>query len=331
MKKNIFNTNVATRKSHPHKNGAKLISLDYNYTKEYNYNNEIHTTQFHHLLSECKLSHKGANLVANTPKNYIQKFKKSIFIFVSLLILPSLVFSAGIPVVDITANEQMATQNAKEIAEWVKQASRWTETVSHYQKQIQAYKDELLSKTGVRDSVSFLKDIQQIYSDFAEAGENIQSFYNDVLRDPKSFLSDKGNEIFGKYTSFDRCDFDYMSQNEKNICRINLITYAAQVETYNQASKQMDTISQTLKKLQDKLINSKDIKESTDVGNAIQLEVAKIQMVKGQVELANASYENQRNIKIDQAMQEYSKSSKELQNTKITDEEVSTYFKRDKK
>ncbi|WP_407927918.1 hypothetical protein [Campylobacter molothri] len=59
--------------------------------------------------------------MANTPKNYIQKFKKSIFIFVSLLILPSLVFSAGIPVVDITANEQMATQNAKEIAEWVKQ------------------------------------------------------------------------------------------------------------------------------------------------------------------------------------------------------------------
>ncbi|EPW1176359.1 type IV secretion system protein [Campylobacter jejuni] len=258
--------------------------------------------------------------------------KKNIFnTFVSLLILPNLVFSAGIPVVDITANEQMATQNAKEIAEWVKQASRWTETVSHYQKQIQAYKDELLSKTGVRDSVSFLKDIQQIYSDFSKAGENIQSFYNDVLRDPKSFLSDKGNEIFGKYTSFDRCDFDYMSQNEKNICRINLITYAAQVETYNQASKQMDTISQTLKKLQDKLINSKDIKESTDVGNAIQLEVAKIQMVKGQVELANASYENQRNIKIDQAIQEYSKSSKDFQDTKITDEEVSTYLQRDKK
>lgn len=56
---------------------------------------------------------------------------------------------------------------------------------------------------------------------------------------------------------------------------MNLITYTAQVETYNQISKQMDTISQTLQKLQDKLVNSKDIKESTDVGNAIQLEVAK--------------------------------------------------------
>lgn len=43
---------------------------------------------------------------------------------------------------------------------------------------------------------------------------------------------------------------------------MNLITYAAQVETYNQASKQMDTISQTLQKLQDKLANSKILKKA---------------------------------------------------------------------
>ncbi|EHK4961106.1 type IV secretion system protein [Campylobacter upsaliensis] len=309
MKKIIFNANTATREiHHTPTSGARLKSLDCNYTKEYNYNYDefsgIHLSSFKGI----DFRHKGANLVANTLQNYIQKCKKSILILTSLLILPNLAFSAGIPVVDTTANQQMATQNAKQVAEWAKEATRWTETVSHYQKQIQAYKDELLSKTGIRDSVAFVKDIKQIYSDFAEAGENIQSFYNDVLRDPQEFLSDKGNEIFGKYTSFDRCNFDYMSQSEKNICKMDLITYAAQVETYNQASKQMDTISQTLKKLQERLVNSKDIKESTDVGNAIQLEVAKIQMVKNQVDLANASYENQRNIKRDLAMQEYSKS-----------------------
>ncbi|HEB7549083.1 type IV secretion system protein [Campylobacter coli] len=279
-------------------------------TKEYNYNHDEISDIHHNSFRVLVFRHNGANLVANTPKNYIQKFKKSILILASLLILPNLAFSAGIPVVDATANQQMATQNAKQIAEWAKEASRWTETVSHYQKQIQAYKDELLSKTGIRDSVSFVKDIKQIYSDFAESGQNIQSFYNDVLRDPQDFLSDKGSEIFGKYTSFDRCNFDFMSQSEKNICKMNLITYAAQVETYNQASKQMDTISQTLQKLQDKLVNSKDIKESTDVGNAIQLEVAKIQMVKNQVDLANSSYENQRRIQEDMAIQEYSKSFK---------------------
>ncbi|EAK6651447.1 type IV secretion system protein [Campylobacter coli] len=327
MKKNIFGVNKAIGKSHPHENGERLISLDYNYTKEYNYNYEICVTQFNYLFSEVKSSHRVAALWL-TPQNYIQKFKKSILIFTSILILPCFSLGAGIPVVDTTANQQMATQNAKQIAEWTKEASRWTETVSHYQKQIQAYKDELLSKTGVRDSVSFVKDIKQIYSDFAESGQNIQSFYNDVLRDPQDFLSDKGSEIFGKYTSFDRCNFDFLSQSEKNICKMNLITYAAQVETYNQASKQMDTISQTLQKLQDKLANSKDIKESTDVGNAIQLEVAKIQMVKNQVDLANSSYENQRRIQEDMAIQEYSKSLQNFHNEAISDEEAAKYLKK---
>ncbi|MCW1332603.1 type IV secretion system protein [Campylobacter jejuni] len=253
------------------KMGARLISLDYNYTKEYNYNYEICVTQFNHLFSEVKFSHRVAALWL-TPQNYIQKFKKSILIFTSILILPCFSLGAGIPVVDTNANQQMATQNAKQIAEWAKEASRWTETVSHYQKQIQAYKDELLSKTGIRDSVSFVKDIKQIYSDFAESGQNIQSFYNDVLRDPQDFLSDKGNEIFGKYTSFDRCNFDFMSQSEKNICKMNLITYAAQVETYNQASIQVNIVAKSLEKLHQKLIESKDIKETNGINNAINVE-----------------------------------------------------------
>ncbi|MBS4276264.1 type IV secretion system protein, partial [Campylobacter vulpis] len=54
--------------------------------------------------------------------------KKSLIALTSLLILPNLAFSAGIPVVDAAANQQMATQNAKQVAEWAKEATRWTET-----------------------------------------------------------------------------------------------------------------------------------------------------------------------------------------------------------
>ncbi|ECK7568745.1 type IV secretion system protein, partial [Campylobacter coli] len=272
-------------------------------TKEYNYNHDEISDIHHSSFRVLVFRHNGANLVANTPKNYIQKFKKSILILASLLILPNLAFSAGIPVVDATANQQMATQNAKQIAEWAKEASRWTETVSHYQKQIQAYKDELLSKTGIRDSVSFVKDVKQIYSDFAESGQNIQSFYNDVLRDPQDFLSDKGSEIFGKYTSFDRCNFDFMSQSEKNICKMNLITYAAQVETYNQASIQVNIVAKSLEKLHQKLIESKDIKETNGINNAINVEKTKLEIIKTNLEISNMHYENQRRIRQDQAAQ----------------------------
>ncbi|MBT0825095.1 type IV secretion system protein [Campylobacter lari] len=299
----------ATRKiHHTPTSGARLKSLDYNYTKEYNYNYKFVITQFNRLLSECKLSHKGANLVANTPKNYIQKQNKFLFSIISSLCIANLAFSAGIPVVDATANSQMATQNAKEIAEWAKQATRWQDTVKHYQQQIQAYQNELMSKTGARDSVSFMRDTKQIYLDFAQAGQNIQSFYDDVLQDPQGFLSDKSKETFRKFTLFDRCNASYLSEERKRICRMDMITYAAQVEHYNQASIQVNTVAKSLEKLHQRLIESKDIKETNDINNAINVEKTKLEIIKTNLEISNMHYENQRRIRQDQAAQLFAES-----------------------
>ncbi len=92
MKNFIFSVNKAIGKSHPHKNGARLKSLDYNYTKEYNYNYEICVTQFNHLFSEVKFSHRVAALWL-TPKNYTQKLKKLSLIASLLLFIGSNAFA----------------------------------------------------------------------------------------------------------------------------------------------------------------------------------------------------------------------------------------------
>lgn len=92
MKNFIFGVNKAIGKSHPHENGARLISLDYNYTKEYNYNYEICVTQFNHLFSEVKFSHRVAALWL-TPKNYTQKLKKLSLIASLLLFIGSNAFA----------------------------------------------------------------------------------------------------------------------------------------------------------------------------------------------------------------------------------------------
>ncbi|ENU8425678.1 TrbM/KikA/MpfK family conjugal transfer protein [Campylobacter coli] len=92
MKSFIFGVNKAIGKSHPHKNGARLKSLDYNYTKEYNYNYEICVTQFNHLFSEVKFSHRVAALWL-TPKNYTQKLKKLSLIASLLLFIGSNAFA----------------------------------------------------------------------------------------------------------------------------------------------------------------------------------------------------------------------------------------------
>ncbi len=90
MKKFIFNT-ISQGKSTPI-NGARLKSLDYNYTKEYNYNYEICVTQFNHLFSEVKFSHRVAALWL-TPKNYTQKLKKLSLIASLLLFIGSNAFA----------------------------------------------------------------------------------------------------------------------------------------------------------------------------------------------------------------------------------------------
>ncbi|EOI3667759.1 TrbM/KikA/MpfK family conjugal transfer protein [Campylobacter coli] len=95
MKNFIFGVNKAIGKSHPHKNGARLKSLDYNYTKEYNYNYEICVTQFNHLFSEVKFSHRVAALWL-TPKNYTQKLKKLSLIASLLLLISSNAFADDI-------------------------------------------------------------------------------------------------------------------------------------------------------------------------------------------------------------------------------------------
>ncbi|EAK0980344.1 type IV secretion system protein [Campylobacter lari] len=261
-----------------------------------------------YLLSGVKIKPQGCRPVANPKNNYIQKQNKFLFSIISSLCIANLAFSAGIPVVDATANSQMATQNAKEIAEWTKQATRWQDTVKHYQQQIQAYQNELMSKTGARDSVSFMRDTKQIYLDFAQAGQNIQSFYDDVLQDPQGFLSDKSKETFRKFTLFDRCNASYLSEERKRICRMDMITYAAQVEHYNQASIQVNTVAKSLEKLHQRLIESKDIKETNDINNAINVEKTKLEIIKTNLEISNMHYENQRRIRQDQAAQLFAES-----------------------
>lgn len=91
MKNFTFKINIATRKiHHTPTSGARLISLDYNYTKQYNYSNDEFYGFHHYSFKGIDFRHKGDDLVSNTLQNYIQKFKKSVF--ASILFLPCVVF-----------------------------------------------------------------------------------------------------------------------------------------------------------------------------------------------------------------------------------------------
>lgn len=284
-----------TRVSCPLKRKAKLISLGNYYTSKYNSkHNMVHCM----LFLGHKLPHRVVTLW-QTPQKYIKKT-----LLVTSLIFTSLNFAngSGIPVVDAVANTQMQMQNTKQIAEWAKEATRWTDTVAHYKKQLQAYADELKAQTGVKDSISTLQDFKQIYSDFGRAYENIQDFNDKILSDPEAFIKDKIKETYSKYMIFDKCQY-ITDAHRKNICLTDMLTTVAEIQNTQEQVKSLSNVGKVIQEIETKMKQSKDIKESQDLANALNTQVAKIQLIQTNLQNEHYRYEAERRAREEQANQ----------------------------
>ncbi|MDY0196007.1 MAG: type IV secretion system protein [Sulfurovaceae bacterium] len=215
--------------------------------------------------------------------------KTSIKIGISLAVVS--VISTSLFAFDIVYDP---VQTSKSIAEYAKQAERWTQQAAHYKSQLEAYKNQLLSQTGVRDSVQFAKDIE--------------SFYN-FSKSSKEFLSLSGNTssaaqaLYNKYNLFEDCKVDYFNSDEKRICENKIKRKVQEIAVYQEYSKTLDTIGTNIKNLGNKLVMSQDIKESQDIQNAIQLQVAQLDLTKTQVELMNSQGQRLDQIEIKQNKQ----------------------------
>lgn len=218
-----------------------------------------------------------------------------------LIFLTELSFCAGIPVVDAAANSQMQTQNLKQIAEWGKEAQRWQETVSHYQKQLQSYADELMSQTGIKSSISSLREFKQLYSDFGRSFQNMQNFSENILKNPESLIEKMGDS-YKNYNLFDQCS-GISGEQEKKMCKVDMVTYAAQEQSIKTHQASLNKISENIAELDKKLKNSKDIKESQDIANALASEQLKIQMIQASIDSDHKLYELKRRQKAEQARQ----------------------------
>lgn len=213
-------------------------------------------------------------------------------VFVTVLTI-NLLFSSGIPVVDVVSNTQALQQNLKTLAEYAEQARRWEQEILHYQNQINAYQNQLLSQTAIRDSVAFTKDVQSFYNFSSQYGHDFLSLESDISN-PTSQLGQKAKELFDKHQVFDSCENSYYSQTEKDICKNKMVRRVQEVAVYQEYSTNLLEMSTTLSNLGQKVANAQDIKESQDLSNAIQLQLAQIDLTKTQVELMNAQ-----NIRLD--------------------------------
>lgn len=214
--------------------------------------------------------------------------KKILF---SSLVIANLLFASGIPVVDSANLAQTATQNLKQIAEWAKEANRWVETTTHYSAQLNAYAKQLASQTGVRDVTSFLKDVKSVYDQANKLGttfEELQDFSKDI---DKNKLSAQLKGLMKKFFEYDYCE-NIVDQSNKRLCNNKRIGQVQDVAYYQNEQEAMSVYAKNINNLAKKLKNSKDIKESSDLNNAIQTQVALMQAEKIKIDL----YAKQRQI-----------------------------------
>lgn len=197
---------------------------------------------------------------------------------ISAVLSTQLLFSSGIPTVDVLAIAQSLGQNIKEIAEWAEYAERWSETASHYSNQLTAYEKELVSKTGIRDSIQFMKDLERLKKYSESYGDDYLDLAK-AMANPKSRVGNQARNLFEKYNVFDRCENQIYKDWEKENCKMKLQREVTQIATVQESNMMVSKTAENLEALTKKAANTQDIKDSQDIANAINIEMAQLQVV----------------------------------------------------
>ena len=212
--------------------------------------------------------------------------KKIVSLSIAVMVIGSSnLLASGIPVVDATANSQMLQQNIKQALEWAKEAQRWVDTTKHYQSQLTAYSNELATKTGVRDIMSVVKEARKLYGSGMELYSSVSSISGSLKGNMSNSNFNKlAEKLMKDSLSYDVCQG--YKNNMQNICKEDQIANFKEAIFFENANQAMSESLENIDSLIKKLKNSKDIKESNDINNAINSQIALIEAHKSKIDMA---------------------------------------------
>ena len=223
---------------------------------------------------------------------------------ISAVLSTQLLFSSGIPTVDVLAIAQSLAQNIKEIAEWKETAERWSDTASHYSSQLTAYENELMSKTGIRDSVGFVKDLNRLQQYAKVYGDDYLDLAK-AMANPSSNIGNLSRSLFQKYNVFDRCENQIYKDWEKENCKMKLQREVTQIATVQESNIMVAKTAENLEALTKKAANTQDIKDSQDIANAINIEMAQLQVVSMKMDMLEKQNVAQEKAEEEQKLRQY--------------------------
>lgn len=166
-------------------------------------------------------------------------------------------------------------QTAKAVAQYAKQATAWKREIDQWKEKMSALKDFRLDG--------------DILNKFTELNTLLDQYgldMNDLdLNNPKSQIGVYAKQLFDSNTIFDNCNYDYMTYDQRRICKNKMLRSSKKMATVSKLSESMKGFVEKLNTLNSKLATSTDIKSSQDITAGIQSTLSSMNALKIQYEM----------------------------------------------
>ena len=156
-------------------------------------------------------------------------------------------------------------------------------------KQLEQAKKTCVAACGVKDAVKMYNDVKALTGAMKKFKVSIDDLDID---NPKSKIGQMAQKIFEENKIFDICGVEGNSELKKQVCKNKQTRNVSEIATAIMYSDDLEETGKRLKDLSKKLANSKDSKTSQDIGNALQLELAQLELSRSRVDMmtkANAA------------------------------------------
>ena len=158
-------------------------------------------------------------------------------------------------------------------------------TASQMIDQVKAQSATLKSQLGIRDIMAFKREMMDLHQFLKQNSLDFMDLTDDIINHPKSIVGKYAKKLFEEYTLFDNCKYEYLTTDQKRICKSNMIRDVQEIATYQETTKTIKKIAGKLKDLSKLRSKSKDIKQSSDIANSIQVQIAQLQLIKIQLDM----------------------------------------------
>lgn len=196
---------------------------------------------------------------------------KKILILIALY--SSSALATGIPTIDVASIAQLQM-------EALEQARRWTETVKQYKDQLKTQRDTLAAQTGIRDIANLVKESSSYFNDTKE----LQAWINNpkrILDQGFDSLNGDLKKIYQSYGLNNLCppkqNSNSFVEKERKNCEGQIVLITLRQHQANNNLKAIDERVKTINQIAKKMAQSKDQKESLDLNNAMNTQLALLQ------------------------------------------------------